>query len=799
MKDPHGTNREALDEILAIKQRIRELEQSEIERREIEGVLKESEGLLKDCLENAPDGVYMSDMEGNFLYGNRRSEEIIGYSRDELIGKNFLQVNILSEKSLYKAAELFEASIEGRPTGPDEIELVTKDGRLVPVEINTAVVQRGDQRIVLGFVRDITDRKRAEETLQESEERYRQFVEGVSKGVFVAQDGMLKFVNPMGVEILGHSQHDLTTLPFTHFIHPDDRNMVMERHMRRVTGEKFATRYDFRILTSGGNIRWVELDSVTIQWEHRPAVLVFISDITDRKQAEDEILLEREKLKTLSDNAPFGMVLLNKAGRFTYINPKFTDLLGYDLADIPDSRTWFKKAYPDTEYRRAAISAWLKDFSGAGPGAQNQKVFTVTCKDGTQAIMRFTPSVLASGDYLMTCEDITELRRLESHLRQAQKMESIGTLTGGVAHDFNNILSALMGYASLMQAKMDKDSPLRPYVDQVLSASRKAADLTRSLLAFSRQQPVTLAPLDMNTTIESTKELLKRLLTEDIELRTSLAKVNTVVMADRSQIDQILFNLVTNARDSMPKGGTLIVKTDIADMDSRFTRAHGFGKPGRYVLITISDTGEGMDEATQGKIFDPFFTTKETGKGTGLGLAIVYGIVKQHGGYITVYSELNRGTTFRIYLPAVRARADHEENAIFPVTTGNETILIAEDNEEVRRFMQGALSEYGYRIIEAIDGEDAIDKFSRHMGIDLIIVDSVMPKKNGREVYEEIHRINPRIKVLFTSGYTKDVVLNKGIEDKEFDFIAKPLLLNELLQKIREVLDRYPRTPSRNG
>lgn len=216
-------------------------------------------------------------------------------------------------------------------------------------------------------------------------------------------------------------------------------------------------------------------------------------------------------------------------------------------------------------------------------------------------------------------------------------------------------------------------------------------------------------------------------------------------------------------------------------------------------MINISDTGEGMDEATQGKIFDPFFTTKETGKGTGLGLAIVYGIVKQHGGYITVYSELNRGTAFRIYLPTVSARADREENAIFPVTTGNETILIAEDNEEVRRFMREALNEYGYRIIEAIDGDDAIDQFGRHRDIDLIIVDSVMPKKNGREVYEEIRRINPRVKVLFTSGYTKDIVLNKGIEDKEFDFIAKPLLLDELLQKIREVLDRYPRTPFRSG
>lgn len=918
MKDPFGMNQEPLEETSALKQRDKELERSDTERVRIETMQQESVALLTAYLENAPDGIFIHDMKGSFLYGNSKSEEIIGYRRDELIGKNFFELNLVSETSLNRVTELLQASIEGRSTGPDELELISKDGRLIPVEINTSVIQGMDQRIVLGFVRDITDRKRSEEALkenerkfrtlfdtandsifiirdylivdcnrktldmfccckrdivgrspidfspetqpdgllsstkgiekmnmamkgvpqffewkhlrmdgtpfdaeisinsielggdtylqaiarditereqakkvlQESEERYRKLVEGINKGIFVAQDGMLRFVNPMFIKIFGYSRNDLTTLPFTEFIHPDDRNMVMERHIRRMAGEKFVTMYDFRIIANNGSIRWVELDSVMAQWEGKPASLGFIDDITDRKHAEEVILREREKLRTLSDNAPFGMVLIHTDGHFTYINNKFTQLFGYDLSDIPDGRAWFRKAYPDTGYRHVVISTWVEDFRDAKPGQRIPRVFTVACKDGTQKIMEFIPSMLASGDYLMTCEDITELRRLESQLRQAQKMESIGTLAGGIAHDFNNILTALMGYTALMQTKMDKSSPLRQYADHILSASQKAADLTGSLLTFSRKQPVTLIPLDVNNTIGSTRQLLKRLLTEDIELRTSLTQDDTVVMADKSQMDQVLFNLATNARDAMPKGGTLTIETDVTDMDGGFIRAHGFGEPGRYVLISVSDTGTGMDGATQEKIFDPFFTTKETGKGTGLGLATVYGITKQHNGYITVYSEPNRGTTFHIYLPATMTKVDEEHDTMTPIVRGNETILIAEDDEEVRHIMRDVLHEYGYKTIEAIDGEDAIDIFKQHHDIDLIIADSVMPRKNGREVYEEIHGIDPHIKVIFTSGYTKDVILDKGIEDKKFDFIGKPLILDKLLQKVREVLDR---------
>jgi PAS domain S-box-containing protein len=512
--------------------------------------------------------------------------------------------------------------------------------------------------------------------------------------------------------------------------------------------------------------------------------------IAKLKHTEKEIIREKDKLKTLSDNAPFGMVLIDKEDHFTYINRKFTELFGYDLSDVPDGRTWCRMAYPDVEYRHTIISTWKEDMQDTKPGERLPRAFTIVCKDGTQKIARLIISILISGDYLMTCEDITELKRLESQLRQGQKMEAIGTLAGGIAHDFNNILTALMGYASLIQIKMDRSDPLRSYVDAVLLASEKAADLTQSLLAFSRQQSVTLVPLDMNNTIKETKKLLRRLLTEDIEFHTALADDDMIVMADKSQMDQILFNLVTNARDAMPKEGTLTIETAIATIDSTFIKVHGFGEQGRYVRISITDTGEGMDEITRSKIFDPFFTTKEVGKGTGLGLATVYGIVKQHNGYITVESALNQGSVFHVYLPHVRGEVDKMEDKIIPIKRGKETILIAEGNEGVRRFMREALQGHGYIITEAIDGEDAVRKFKENRDIHLIIIDSVMPKKNGREAYEEIHGINPHIKALFTSGYTKDIVLNKGLVEKEFDFIAKPLSLDKLLQKVREVLDK---------
>jgi CheY-like chemotaxis protein len=296
-------------------------------------------------------------------------------------------------------------------------------------------------------------------------------------------------------------------------------------------------------------------------------------------------------------------------------------------------------------------------------------------------------------------------------------------------------------------------------------------------------------PLDINERIRGDERLLGRLITEDIALTISVCHEDVIVMADATQIDQILFNLATNARDAMPKGGSLLIQTEIAELDAPFTRAHGFGEPGRYVLITVTDTGTGMNETVREKIFEPFFTTKEIGKGTGLGLATVYGIVKQHEGYITVYSEPGHGTAFRIYLPAIKAEISRQDDAAPQLRGGGETILIAEDNEDVRFFIRATLTQYGYNIVEAVDGKDAVNEFLRYQNVDLLILDSVMPRMNGREAYEEIRKIRQDIKVLFTSGYTRDIVLDKGIGEKEFAFIPKPISPAGLLQKVREILD----------
>lgn len=373
-------------------------------------------------------------------------------------------------------------------------------------------------------------------------------------------------------------------------------------------------------------------------------------------------------------------------------------------------------------------------------------------------------------------------------------MEAIGQLAGGIAHDFNNILTTLVGYSSLLQLGLEEADPLQMYIEQIISASQKATNLTGALLTFSRQQPANLLPLDINNVIRGTEKLLKRLLTEDIALEVLIASDEATVMADATQIDQILFNLVTNARDAMPGGGRLIIETSAMMVDDEFMRYHGLETPGKYHVLSVSDTGCGMDEEARKKIFDPFFTTKEVGKGTGLGLATVYGIVKQHGGHVTVYSEPGRGTTFRIYFPAIQAVLKEEQILSPDIRRGTETILVAEDNEEVRDLMKDILTKFGYTVLEAMDGQDAIDGFRQHSGIDLLIMDAVMPRKNGRESYEEIHAIDPDIKVIFVSGYTRDIVLDKGIEEGDFHFIPKPLSPTALLHKVRAVLDGSGKT-----
>ncbi len=384
-----------------------------------------------------------------------------------------------------------------------------------------------------------------------------------------------------------------------------------------------------------------------------------------------------------------------------------------------------------------------------------------------------------------------DLKHTNERLNQAQKMEAVGTLAGGVAHDFNNILTVIMGFANLMQMSVGEGEVLRPYVDQIVASSERAADLTRSLLAFSRKQRIAAKPRKVNEVVESTAKLLARLLPEDIKLAMDLTCEDAFAMLDVTQIGQVLMNLAINARDAMPHGGSLTVTTRPARIDDDFIKNHGFGRTGEYVKLSVSDNGIGMDEVTMKRIFEPFFTTKEVGKGTGLGLASAYGIVKQHDGYITVSSVPFEGTTFDIDLPLIEGPSTGEAYGTEEMRGGSETILIVEDDPDVRKLVREILKSHGYTTMEAIDGDDAVRVYREHKEhIDLVILDVVMPGKSGKEALDEIARLNPLVKAIFVSGYTGDVVIDKGIQSESADFLQKPLSIPALLGKVREVLDR---------
>ncbi len=478
-------------------------------------------------------------------------------------------------------------------------------------------------------------------------------------------------------------------------------------------------------------------------------------------------------------------------GKFTDINPAGVKLFGYDskeeLLSIDIERDLY--VYPAERKRFVDIvqeSNYAKDYE-----------VLMKRKNGEKLTVLITSTPLRSerGEVIAfrgVIRDVTEQKRLEHELLHSQKMEAIGLLAGGIAHDFNNILTAILGYANLLRKKINDDQ-LKDYLEQVVEAAERASHLTKSILTFSRKQMLNPQPVDLNEIVGRVQKFLARLIGEDIALKAVLAVADLMVMADGSQIEQVLMNLATNARDAMPGGGSLIIETARIRLDEEFVKVHSYGTPGVYALLSVSDTGTGFDEYERQRIFEPFFTTKEFGKGTGLGLSIVYGIIKQHRGYINVYSEIKHGTTFRIYLPLMEKKA--EDSTIIEAATvspgGSETILLAEDEASVRKLNTLILEEAGYTVIAARDGEEAVQKFIENRDrINLIILDVIMPNKSGEETYQEIRHISPSAKAFFTSGYTADSIHGRGMLGAEENITSKPVAPTELLRKVREVLDR---------
>ena len=517
----------------------------------------------------------------------------------------------------------------------------------------------------------------------------------------------------------------------------------------------------------------------------RPARLNgIVWDITERTKSETALRQSEAKFRSYVEFAPLAVFVADREGRIVDFDPAATELLGYDAATLSGMQVWEMHPIEEREGAQRHYAAFVRD-------GHLDTEFRFQKKDGSLAWVSLHANLLSDDSSLAYCLDITDRKKLEEQLIQAQKMEAVGTLAGGVAHDFNNILTVIMGLGNVIQMTVSPDDRVKPLVDQIVLSSERAADLTQSLLAFSRKQRIRLEPHQVSGVVTSTAKLLKRLLTEDITLSVDEADGGGIALLDISQINQVLMNLATNARDAMPNGGSLTIRTATVYLDETFRKEHGFGKPGTYVRLSVSDTGIGMDEKTMANIFDPFFTTKEVGKGTGLGLASAYGIIKQHNGYVTVSSSLLKGTTFDIYLPLADMAVRSESAAATAVRGGSETILVLEDDSDVRNMIRRILSDSGYTTLEAANGDDAIRVFNENKErIDLVVLDVVMPGKNGREVLDEFTRINPRVKAIFMSGYTGDIVIDKGVRQESVDFLQKPLSVTSLLAKVREVLDR---------
>ena len=389
--------------------------------------------------------------------------------------------------------------------------------------------------------------------------------------------------------------------------------------------------------------------------------------------------------------------------------------------------------------------------------------------------------------------DLTEQKKLEAQLRHSQKMEAVGTLAGGIAHDFNNILNVVLGYGEIVMDGLMAGSPAKEDMNEVIIAAKRAVDLTQKLLIFSRKQAIEVQTINLNDLILALQKMIRQIVRESTEFNLDLAERPLIVLADTGQIEQVLINLASNARDAMPDGGRLTIGTGLVEIDDDYVAAYGYGKPGTYALITVADTGLGMDAETKKKIFEPFFTTKGVGAGTGLGLAISYGILKQHNGYINVYSESGNGSVFNIFLPLSEevTAAPKKTKLTLSVKGGNETILVAEDDDSLRKFIRKTLESCGYKVITAKDGEDAIKKFVENRErIRLVLLDMIMPKKNGKEASEAIRKISPGMRIFFTSGYTMDIINTKELKEFGFEFIHKPFQSNDLLTKVREILDR---------
>jgi PAS domain S-box-containing protein len=518
-----------------------------------------------------------------------------------------------------------------------------------------------------------------------------------------------------------------------------------------------------------------------------------IRDITEQKKAEEALRRERNRAQRYLDIAGVMLVALDTEGTVTLINKKGCEILGYEEEAII-GKNWFDHFLPEEmrDGARKIFHQMLKSGDGHSQYFENP----VLTKKGAKRMVAWHNTLLTDSQgstmgTLSSGEDVTEHKRLEEQLFQSQKMEAVGRLAGGIAHDFNNLLTAIIGYSDIITRDREVKQKHRSYIEEIKKSAERAATLTQQLLAFSRKQILQPKVLNLNILLKNTRNMLQRMIGEDVSFELSLSPDVGMIKADPGKIEQVVINLSVNSRDAMPNGGKLLVETRNAVLDEEFCKNHKGSKPGEYVLLSVHDTGRGIDDETMKHIFEPFFTTKEIGKGTGLGLATVYGIVRQSGGYIDIHSAIDEGTTVDIYLPKeTESRGEKpRELETREITGKHETILFVEDDDMVRNMVTAVLDQYGYQVIEAENAAAAMNICEGRERIDLMITDVVMPGTSGPELVRQIGTMHPDMKVLYISGYTDDAIVHHGVLDENIPFLQKPFTPQTLAQKVRDLLE----------
>ncbi len=754
------------------------------------------------------------DTNGVIVAWSPSAESIFGHSSAEIMGRNVAR--IVPDDLLEEHRDALRRLADGQTVTPLETERLHKDGRRIAVKIAlSAIVDPSGAAVAVceGICEQIPPDEcegpgdvvpaTSDDRSGESEELSRALVAAPARIVWVTNgEGRVIGDTSSWRAFTGQTEEEMSHTGWMEVVHPEDRLRIGVAWKQAVAGgEPYSSEYRIRradgewrlIVARGAPVR--DISGEVQSW------VGLITDITDRRRAERALLETRQRFERIVRATTDAVWDWDFESGEVWWNEGISTLFGYAEKDVDsDEAWWLGQIHPDD--REAVAAEVHRAIDGTDPIWSGEYRFLRADGSYANVFDRGRVQRDESGRAVrMTggMADITErkqaeeaLRQSEERLRQSQKLEAVGRLAGGVAHDFNNLLTIISGYSDFIKLGLRPEDPLRRCADEIAGAAERAAVLTRQLLAFSRKQLLQPVVLDLNRVVGDMSTMLGRLIGEDVEFETRLTSNNTFVLTDPGQLEQVLVNLVVNARDAMPSGGTLAVETSVVTVGESYAREHPGLPSGEFVMLAVRDTGVGMDAETREHIFEPFFTTKEQGKGTGLGLATVYGIVAQSGGSICVHSEPGRGSTFEIYLPATDA--EHETPSGSAPITGDardgETVLLVEDEQAVRAIAIATLKHHGYHVLEAQSPDEALticESFEAE--IDILVTDVVMPKMNGRDLATRVERMRPGIRVLFMSGYSEDVIAHQGVLDEDLAFLQKPFSPEGLARKVREVID----------